>query len=137
MDEEITLETIHARIEKDGKHVVASRIGIKVSPDAYIATVSGDCLEPVLHDGDAVLVDPSAPVRSGDFAVIFPRGSGESIVKRIIQPPPWDLMKHETVGFDWMLIYECLNPRRSFSMTTGNVMAVHRVLRRVKLEAAD
>ncbi len=38
-------------------------------PNAYALTISGDSMEPVYRDGDAIIVSPAAPVRVGDRVV--------------------------------------------------------------------
>ena len=35
-------------------------------PNAYALEIAGDSMEPVLRDGDTVVVSPSAPIRRGD-----------------------------------------------------------------------
>jgi phage repressor protein C with HTH and peptisase S24 domain len=37
--------------------------------NAYALTISGDSMEPVFREGDAIIVSPAAPVRAGDRVV--------------------------------------------------------------------
>ena len=37
--------------------------------NAYALTISGDSMEPVYREGDAIVVSPAAPVRVGDRVV--------------------------------------------------------------------
>ena len=39
-------------------------------PHAYALEISGDSMEPVLRDGDVVIVSPSAPIRRADRVVV-------------------------------------------------------------------
>ncbi|MBR0642472.1 S24 family peptidase [Plastoroseomonas hellenica] len=39
-------------------------------PHAYALEISGDSMEPVLRDGDTIIVSPAAPVRRGDRVVV-------------------------------------------------------------------
>ena len=39
-------------------------------PHAYGLEISGDSMEPVLRDGDTVVVSPAAPIRRGDRVVV-------------------------------------------------------------------
>jgi len=49
---------------------------------AYALEVSGDSMEPVLRDGDTVIVSPEAQIRRGDRVVVRTRG-GEVMVKQL------------------------------------------------------
>ncbi|MBY0336626.1 MAG: helix-turn-helix transcriptional regulator [Acetobacteraceae bacterium] len=51
-------------------------------PNAYALEISGDSMEPVYRDGDAVLVSPAAPVRRGDRVVVRTR-LGEVMAKEL------------------------------------------------------
>lgn len=51
-------------------------------PHAYALEVSGDSMEPVLRDGDTIIVSPEAQVRRGDRVVVRTRG-GEVLVKQL------------------------------------------------------
>lgn len=51
-------------------------------PHAYALEVSGDSMEPVLRDGDTVIVSPEAQIRRGDRVVVRTRG-GEVMVKQL------------------------------------------------------
>ncbi|MBM3565409.1 MAG: helix-turn-helix transcriptional regulator [Alphaproteobacteria bacterium] len=51
-------------------------------PHAYALEISGDSMEPVLRDGDVVVVSPEASIRRGDRIVIRTR-AGEVMVKEL------------------------------------------------------
>lgn len=51
-------------------------------PNAYALEISGDSMEPVLRDGDTVVVSPSAPIRRGDRVVARTAG-GEVMAKQL------------------------------------------------------
>ena len=51
-------------------------------PNAYALEISGDSMEPVLRDGDTVVVSPSAPIRRGDRVVARTLG-GEVMAKQL------------------------------------------------------
>ena len=51
-------------------------------PHAYALEISGDSMEPVLRDGDTVVVSPSAPIRRGDRVVARTAG-GEVMAKQL------------------------------------------------------
>lgn len=51
-------------------------------PNAYALEIAGDSMEPVLRDGDTVVVSPSAPIRRGDRVVARTVG-GEVMAKQL------------------------------------------------------
>ena len=51
-------------------------------PNAYALEISGDSMEPVLRDGDTVVVSPSAPIRRGD-RVVARTLAGEVMAKQL------------------------------------------------------
>jgi phage repressor protein C with HTH and peptisase S24 domain len=42
-------------------------------PDKFALRVAGDCLAPLIKEGDAVVVDKRLPYAAGDLVVIFMR----------------------------------------------------------------
>lgn len=51
-------------------------------PHAYALEISGDSMEPVLRDGDTVVVSPAAPIRRGD-RVVARTIEGEVMAKQL------------------------------------------------------
>lgn len=51
-------------------------------PHAYALEISGDSMEPVLRDGDVVIISPAAPIRRGDRVVVRTR-LGEVMAKEL------------------------------------------------------
>ncbi|MFL1463135.1 helix-turn-helix transcriptional regulator [Roseococcus sp. DSY-14] len=51
-------------------------------PNAYALEISGDSMEPVLRDGDVVIISPAAPIRRGDRVVVRTR-LGEVMAKEL------------------------------------------------------
>ena len=51
-------------------------------PHAYGLEISGDSMEPVLRDGDTVIVSPAAPIRRGD-RVVARTLTGEVMAKQL------------------------------------------------------
>ncbi len=51
-------------------------------PNAYALEIHGDSMEPVLRDGDTVVVSPSAPTRRGD-RVVARTNEGEVMAKQL------------------------------------------------------
>ncbi len=51
-------------------------------PHAYALEISGDSMEPVLRDGDTVVVSPAAPIRRGD-RVVARTMAGEVMAKQL------------------------------------------------------
>lgn len=51
-------------------------------PHAYALEISGDSMEPVLRDGDTVVISPAAPIRRGD-RVVARTVAGEVMAKQL------------------------------------------------------
>ena len=51
-------------------------------PNAYALEISGESMEPVVRDGDVVIVSPAAPVRRGDRVVVRSL-NGEVMAKQL------------------------------------------------------
>ena len=51
-------------------------------PNAYALEISGDSMEPVLRDGDTVVLSPAAPIRRGD-RVVARTVAGEVLAKQL------------------------------------------------------
>lgn len=51
-------------------------------PHAYALEIAGDSMEPVLRDGDVVVVSPAAPIRRGD-RVVARTNEGEVMAKQL------------------------------------------------------
>lgn len=51
-------------------------------PHAYALEIAGDSMEPVLRDGDTIIVSPAAPVRRGD-RVVARTAKGEVMAKEL------------------------------------------------------
>lgn len=53
-------------------------------PNAYSLEVSGDSMEPVYRDGDAIIVSPSSNIRRGD-RVVLKTVDGEVMAKQLVR----------------------------------------------------
>ena len=51
--------------------------------NAYALTISGDSMEPVYREGDAIIVSPAAPVRVGDRVVA--RSTDGAVMAKLLQ----------------------------------------------------
>src|SRR6201996_924685 len=51
-------------------------------PNAYALEISGDSMEPVVRDGDMVIVSPAAPIRRGDRVVVR-TAAGQVMAKQL------------------------------------------------------
>ncbi|HEY4254436.1 MAG TPA: helix-turn-helix transcriptional regulator [Roseomonas sp.] len=51
-------------------------------PHAYALEIAGDAMEPVMRDGDTIIVSPAAPVRRGDRVVVR-TAKGEVLAKEL------------------------------------------------------
>ena len=85
-------------------------------PHAYGLEISGDSMEPVLRDGDTVVVSPAAPIRRGDRVVARTVG-GEVMAKQ--------LARRSAKRIE----LKSLNPaHRDRSFDLSEVMWLHRII---------
>src|SRR4051812_30953532 len=68
-----TLPAKRARVKAPPakRPLVATLLDPATFPNAYALDLVGDCLEPVLPDGCAVMMDKSATISAGDYVVIW------------------------------------------------------------------
>ena len=99
-------------------------------PDAYAMQLAGDCLAPEIEDGDWVVASPSAPLRCGDYGVLYRKEGGPS-VKRLVVIPDDDLWNaHLNPGSEIIavLVVAMTNPRKTIFISCDKLDAVHAVV---------
>jgi phage repressor protein C with HTH and peptisase S24 domain len=85
-------------------------------PHAYALEISGDSMEPVLRDGDTIIVSPAAPVRRGDRVVVRTT-KGEVMAK--------ELTRHSARRIE----LKSLNPAHpNYSFDLGDITWMHRIV---------
>jgi len=107
-------------------------------PDKFALRVVGDCLAPLIKEGDAVVVDKQLPYAAGDLVVIFMRpelvkpGELGIYVKRIVmnmmQGVTFPYVAHPDSNVIPVIIVEQDNPRRQYTITADRILAIHRCL---------
>lgn len=96
--------------------------------EAYVITVTGDCLSPEVNDGDYAVASPNAPVTPGKLVILYPN-DGDARIKRAVMMPPASMMKvHPDCEFMPLVIVEQLNPPRRYTVPVDKLEAVHGVL---------
>ena len=114
-------------------------------PDRYILTTDGTCMEPEIPNGAKVICDKTAKPIAGDLAVLFfrpecvPAGEHSAQLKRLVLsiPPfvkfPW--RDHPDSNLRPILIVEMSNPPRQFHYRCDQLLAVHKCLGLVPVDA--
>ena len=106
-------------------HIPKKFLGGCDDPEFYMAPLAGDCLMPEINPDDYVLVSPAATPEAGDFVIIW-LVKGKPMAKRLTfgllpaPAPESELMP--------MLVFEQINPQRSFWLPMDKVRAVHKVI---------
>ena len=98
-------------------------------PDAYAVQIEGNCLSPILNDGDKILASETAPLLVGDPVVVFPTGGHQPLVK-ILQTEiePW-MMKLSPKSEVMPLVFlGTLNPPKGLMIGVDKIEAIHGVL---------
>ena len=96
-------------------------------PDVYALTGVGTCMEPLLPHGACLVFDKRESPEPGDIVgLIFTpaaaaRRGMPGWLKRLTAPPPPE-------GFDGLIIVEQINPPRTYSVPTTDVLAIHKFI---------
>ncbi len=99
-------------------------------PDAYAMQVEGDCLAPGIGDGDWVIASPSAPLRCGDYGVLYGKEGGPSVKRLVIIPDPDLWNAHLAPGSEVIaiLVVGMTNPPKTLFVSCDKLDAVHAVV---------
>jgi len=94
-------------------------------PEAYAIICEGNCLAPLIRDGETVVLSPSTKVEKAMIVVMNFKDGRQSKIKRLADDPPRPPQAADEVEFLWML--EMDNPRRPFFVLQEDVESVHAV----------
>jgi phage repressor protein C with HTH and peptisase S24 domain len=96
-------------------------------PDRYALTGRGTCMEPMIPDGALVAFDKREEPLDGDIVgLIFGREAAgrrglPGMIKRLVIPLP-------PAGFDGLIVVEQINPPRTYTFSSRDVLAVHKFI---------
>lgn len=96
-------------------------------PVLYALTGKGACMEPLLPDGSLLAFDKRLEPHGGDIVSLFftrdaaRRRGMPGMIKRLITSLP-------PQGFDGLLVVEQLNPPRTMTVPSADVLAVHKFI---------
>jgi len=111
---------------------IRSALDPSLMPVQYFMTGEGDCLTPVVKNGDRVLISKAEPVRPGDLVAIYlnrkfvPRGEHQVLLKRLVvdgRAGDCKLPNRRPAA-----IVEMLNPPRQFAIPAEAILTIHRVV---------
>jgi hypothetical protein len=92
----------------------------------YLVSVDGDCLEPVIHHGEVVAVEPMLP-KVGELACFFFKGKENGSVKRLLNSiRGFPVHKDSTVV--QLILVQQLNPPKCYQCLADQLDAIHRVV---------
>jgi hypothetical protein len=93
-------------------------------PGGYGATVDGDCMAPLIRNGDLVVVSPAMAVRKGAIVTITFKNGRKPIVKRLAE----DLRKpHPGDEVVFLVAVGMLNPPRRMFIDPAEIDCIHAV----------
>jgi hypothetical protein len=93
-------------------------------PLAYGSTVQGNCLAPVICDGDVVLFSPSLKVKKGMFVGIVFK-NGHRWIKRLTSEPPTPM--HPENNCRVLMRVEMTNPPKTYFCDPAAIENFHAV----------
>jgi hypothetical protein len=103
----------------------------------YGLLLRGNCLEPVLKNGDRIVVDREGPLHAGCFAVFYhrpelvPPGELPLALKRLVTAVPpvtFPYREHPASEVTPVIIVEQLNPAKRWVVRCSELLAVHHCL---------
>ncbi|HEY5336938.1 MAG TPA: hypothetical protein VIJ85_01945 [Rhizomicrobium sp.] len=93
-------------------------------PLAYGSIVQGNCLAPVICDGDVALFSPSLKVKTGMFVGIFFK-NGHRWVKRLTSKPPTPMRPRSNCRV--LMRVEMTNPPETFFCDPDAIESLHAI----------
>jgi hypothetical protein len=98
-------------------------------PNIYAMIVQGDCLEPVVRDGDSVIVSPGSTVEGGQIVHIKLKNGAQGL-KRLTNALPPVIGRALPTGSEvaYMIGCEMLNPPKQFFLEASDVESVRAVV---------
>lgn len=107
-------------------------------PDIYPMLIDGDCMQPLIPDRAAVIVQKSAAFAAGDVvcvwfqpAIVKP-GMPACWLKRLaLGIPPWvkfPYKEHPKSEVRAVGIFEQLNPPRNYSLACEHILTIHKAI---------
>ena len=106
-------------------------------PDIYASTARGNCLEPVYRDGVCLVFSKSETPVAGDYVGIWldpacvEPGTPARPVKRLVMGVPdieFPFRLHPKSGFEPMIVFEQLNPPRTYCVGASHIRAIHKLI---------
>lgn len=107
---------------------------VDTCPDQYALVLDGDCLEPLLHDGTALVMQKSADYTVGDVVCVHWRDETRTPwIKRLkVAAPPWvasfpyrESPKSEVKA---LVVLEQMNPIGWYAVPCEEIYAIHKVV---------
>lgn len=121
-------------------------VDIDSLPDVYAMKCVGDCMEPEIADGAALVFDKLSPVRTGDLVIVWSQagrlapGDVQAIVKRLVMGAgphiAFPYTPHPESTIEPLIMVQQNNPPQRMTIPCERIAAVHRCLGPVR-RAAD
>jgi hypothetical protein len=84
--------------------------------------VTGDCMYPLLQEGDEILIEPDSRVRMGDVIVFLSRGFLQIHRALLVLPNGWILQKADRLqNYSWIRKEEVISLVRSIRRKNSDV----------------
>lgn len=99
----------------------------------YGQRIVGDCMAPLVRDGDTVVCDPAADYGAGDLVVLYFRdGDGSrAIIKRLsmsVWEKVWPLKLHPDNELLSLVCFEQITPGRQYNLRGDCILGIHKVI---------
>ena len=114
--------------------VKTTRFGERLTKDCYCSPTKGTCLEPVICDGDMLVVDSNRIPEPGEFAVFWRRDSPRPSVKRLVHGLLSTIPVSPKAGAVELVVFEQLNPPKQYGVWADEFEAIHTVVGWMKPE---
>ncbi len=116
------------------RYLLPERFADDLDEDSYAIKLSGTCLDPVICDGDLLIVTPGRKPRPGNFVIFWPHGNETAPCKRMVMGFVDGFDPGSIPGSVSIAIVEQLNPPKRFKMPADRYRAAHVVVGWLKPE---
>jgi phage repressor protein C with HTH and peptisase S24 domain len=109
---------------RDKKPITTVEIPANLDPLAYAMGCKGDCLAPLIMDGDTIVCSPSTKPKPGMIVAFSWKGGQQGTVKRLVS----ELFGVNKGNCQLLITVEMDNPRKQFFFDPTKIDKAHAVI---------
>ena len=92
--------------------------------------IKGDCLEPVISDGDMIIFDPDRWPKAGEYVVLYPKDPAKKpgVKRLVLNVMEGALNLGPGSNAMPLVVVETLNPPNQYAIPADELLAIHPVV---------